>query len=122
MVVPARLRRLLPAAAVGAAFTLSTPTAPAFFPPLPVGSDPITVLPPPPAPVFPVNPVIPVSPPNVPVVPPPPFVPPPVPVEPPDNPPPLNPPVVPEPGTLVSSALGLAAVGGFLWRRRKKRG
>jgi hypothetical protein len=121
MTLPSRFRRLIPTAAVGAAFTLVTPTAPAFFPPLPTGSGPISVLPPAPAPVIPVSPTIPVIPVEVPVVPPPPFVPPPPGgVEEPQSPPPPPAQVVPEPGTLVSAALGLAAVGGVVWRRRRR--
>lgn len=152
MVIPTRLWKILPSAAVGvAAFTLNTETACAFFPPIPNTPDTVTVSPPPPpVVVVPVSPppvsppvspppvvVPPVSPPPVvvPPVPPPPFVPPP--------PPPSVPPVVtpqggdpgctctcphptpqtvPEPATIVSGFLGLSVLGGYAWRRKKGAG
>ena len=118
MAVSYRIWKWIPTATVGVTVTLATPNALAFFPPIPVGSGPVTVVPPPPEQVFPTDPV---SPPVIPVVPPPPFVPPPppLPVDPPVDP--VNPPshVVPEPGTLISSALGLVAIGGVVWRRRQ---
>lgn len=101
-------------------FTLACPTANAFFPP---------VTPPPPKVVV----VPPVSPPPVIVVPPvspPPFSPPPSPpvVVPPVSPPPIIvvPPVspgtstTPEPATLISGLIGLAAVAGYRRLVRRK--
>src|SRR5687767_11146631 len=89
MAIPSRFWKLIPAAAAGAAFTLATPAAPAFFPPIPIGSGPVTVIPQPPAPLIPVSPTIPVTPVDIPLVPPPPFVPPPpAGVENPQSPPP----------------------------------
>lgn len=131
MVIKSRFWKLIPTTAVGAvAFTLSTETAQAFFPPLPLGSGPVTVSPLPPVnvpttPITPVNPNIPVIPPIVPPVPPPPFVPPPIPTVPTTVPPtvphvcPPTPQNVPEPATLVSGFLGLAVLGGVAWKRRK---
>jgi hypothetical protein len=125
MVVKSRFWKLIPTTAVGAiAFTLSTETATAFFPPVPIGSGPVTVSPPPPPPVnIPTVPTTPVSP-TVPPVPPPPFFPPPVPTGPTTVPPPVPPCVctppqsVPEPATIVSGFIGLAVLGGVAWKRR----
>ena len=117
------LWKIIPTAAVGAAFTLSPQVAQAFFPPIPVGSDPVTVSPPPPPPVIPVTPTIPVPPVEVPPVPPPPFVPPPpLPTErPTENPCTCEKPqVVPEPATIISGLIGLSVLGGAAWRKRKK--
>ncbi|HET6572085.1 MAG TPA: PEP-CTERM sorting domain-containing protein [Fimbriiglobus sp.] len=132
MHLSARLLKLIPTTAVGvAAFTLTTQTASAFFPPItvPGSSGPVTVSPPPPPPVIiPVTPDVPVPPltppPVVPPVPPPPFVPPPPPpVDIPDPPvPPTPPQTVPEPATIVSGLIGLTALGGYTWTRRKKGG
>jgi hypothetical protein len=94
-------------------FTVFCPTAGAFFPPV------ITV---PPPPVV-VPPVV-VPPVVVPPVSPPPFVPPP-PVVPPVSPPPITvppPPGVPEPATIVTSLIGLAAAAGYGLTRRKEQG
>lgn len=134
MHIPGRLLRMIPSAAVGAAaFTLTTQTASAFFPPIsaPGPGGPVTVSPPPPPPVLiPVSPEVPLPPltpppPVIPPVPPPPFVPPPPPVSPPpvdipdEPPPPQN---VPEPATIVTGLIGLTVLGGYGWKRRKKNG
>jgi hypothetical protein len=112
-------KRILPTITLTAIpFTVVCPTAYAFFPP---------ISPPPPTVVV----VPPVSPPPVIVVPPvspPPFSPPPPPpvVVPPVSPPPVVVPPVspttnttPEPATLVTGLLGLAAVAGYRLVRRK---
>jgi hypothetical protein len=124
MAIPTSLRNWLPSAALGAAaFTLTSETAHAFFPPLPVGSTTVTVSPPPP--VF-VPPTIPIPPPVIPPVSPPPFnppSPPPQTVDPQGNCDcdcPTRPQATPEPATIVSSAIGLVVVAGAAWRRRKK--
>ena len=112
----------------GAAVTVTTADARAFFPPLPVVIEPAPVVgvtvPPARAPIVvapvlvrPVtipaaNPIPPVPPPpvNPPVTPPPP---------PPVDPCPPPPPGVPEPGTVLSGLTGLAALG--LWKRARGR-
>lgn len=141
MSVSFRMWKLGTTTALGAtAFTLWSGPAFGFFPPIPVGSPPVTVLPPPPAPVVvvpPVSPEIPVVPPTtptvpplvVPPVPPPPFNPPVPPTVPPLVPPLTVPPppqcvcvppqTVPEPATLLSAAIGLGLAGGVAWKRRK---
>ena len=105
-------------------FTLNMQTASAFFPPL-VPPPPVVVVVPPVVPPL-VPPVI-----VVPPVSPPPFVPPPPPpvVVPPVSPPPVVPPVCdcdphpncPEPATIVSALLGLAAVAGFRRVRKEEK-
>lgn len=129
MAIPTSLRKWIPSAALGAAaVTLTSETAYGFFPPLPVGSNVVTVSPLPPVLV---PPTIPIPPPVIPPTPPPPFVPPspPPPVVGPQDTPnpskcdcvcPANPQVVPEPTTIVSAAIGLSVLGGVTWRRRKK--
>lgn len=107
--------------AAGAAWVTVGGTVHAFFPPLPVTPDPITVLPPPVLPQLPPAPP-PVVPPVVPPVPPPPFVPPEQPERPQERPPcecvcPEAPQATPEPATLVMAAVGLAAAG--VARRRR---
>jgi hypothetical protein len=130
MNIPVKLLKMIPTAAVGAAaFTLTTQTAPAFFPPIPTGGGPVSVGPQQPPPIIlPISPGIPVPPvvppPVVPPVPPPPFVPPPVPpvVNPggkPDCGGPHTPQATPEPATIVSGVIGLSVLGGYAWRRRK---
>jgi hypothetical protein len=114
-------KKILPTIALTAIpFTADCPAANAFFPP---------VTPPPPHVVV----VPPVSPPPIIVVPPvspPPFSPPPPPhvVVPPVSPPPIVVPPVsppntnntPEPATLLTGMLGLAAVAGYRLVRRKE--
>jgi hypothetical protein len=129
MVIPYKFWKIGTTTILGAsAFTIWTiDSAQAFFPPLPMDTGPVTILPPPPQPVIPTNPNIPVVTPVVPVVPPPPFVPPP-PVIPPTVPVlPLTPPevpvvpqTVPEPTTVVSSLLGLGVLGAARWKRRQR--
>jgi hypothetical protein len=119
-----KLRKLLPAVTVTLTtvpFAAWSPTAEAFFPPVWPVSPPVTVVPPAVPPV-----VVP------PTVPPPPFVPPPPVVPPVIVPPPVVPPIIvspppppsgtPEPATLVSSVIGLAAAAGYGLRKRKKNG
>jgi hypothetical protein len=121
-----KLNQLIPVATVTltvGSFAVWVPPAQAFFPPVP-SSPPVVVVPP-------------VSPPPIIVVPPvspPPFVPPPPPpviVVPPTVPPVVVPPVcppppsgVPEPATVVSGLIGLAAAAGYGLRRKgeKKEG
>lgn len=116
-----KLQKLVPAVTLTltmAPFAVWSPSASAFFPPLwpvtpPVGAVPPMV----PPPVIVVPPVVP--PPFVPPPPPvivvPPVVPPPITV------PPVSPPAgVPEPATVVSGLIGLAAVAGYRLRRHKK--
>ncbi len=115
-----KLKKLLPVVTVTLTtvpFTVWTPTASAFFPPVWPVSPPVTVVPPTVPPV-----VVP------PTVPPPPFVPPvvppvivPPPVVPPVVVPPTDPNSTPEPATLVSSVIGLAAAAGYGLRKRHKR-
>jgi hypothetical protein len=117
-----KLKKLLPVvtyALTTAPFAVWAPHASAFFPPV-WGSGPPVVAPP-------------ASPPPIIVVPPvspPPFVPPPPPpviVAPPSPPPPIvvvppsAPSGVPEPATLVSSLIGLAAAAGYGLKRRLDR-
>ena len=96
-------KKLLPAVTVvltASPFVVGAPRAHAFFPPVFPGNPPVTVVPPTvPPPVIVVPPVVP---PPVVV---PPVVPPPV-VVPPHCPPPNG---VPEPATLISALVGLAA-------------
>ena len=134
------LQKLLPASALGLGiYFLDLNSAQAFFPPLPTGSEtPVTVTPPTPPVIIPVNPVIPPRPePTVPpfvppvvvpipVVPPPIFVPPPPPpptivvpvVVPPDCGCPVTPQTVPEPMTILSGLFGAMTVGGYVFSRR----
>ena len=104
------LRTALPVGVLGvAAFTICTQNAEAFFPPIPPTVTKVTTLPPTVTPPIVVPPVVPpiVVPP---VVPPcaclvPPVV--------------VRPQVVPEPTTLISAAIGLAAAMGYNVRRRR---
>jgi hypothetical protein len=123
-----KLRQLLPAVTVTVTtlpFAVWVPHADAFFPPVwgldpPTSSATPTVVNAPPAPPAPLLVVPPVSPP--------PFVPPPPPpalVVPPPSPPPLIvvPPTpqhncVPEPATVVTGLIGLAAAAGYGRTRR----
>jgi hypothetical protein len=121
MVVRFLTTKLVPAATtLGVAVTVYCSNAAAFFPPI-LGSDPPVVVVPPP-----VSPVVPVVPPVIPPVVPPPFVPPPVVV------PPVNPPVVPsdrcptpseipEPATVATALIGLAAFGAAGVRKAMKK-
>ena len=139
-----KLWKMIPTVAVGAAaFTLTTGSAYAFFPPLPVGSDTVSVSPISPAtPIIPVSPTIPVTPTIPPTVPPtiPPLVPPasPPPFVPPTTPQPPTegetevptvpehctpagtPQTVPEPATILSGVIGLGILGGLGWKRRNR--
>ncbi len=114
-------RYVLPTGAMGvAAFTVCSQSASAFFPPV-IAPPPVTNITVPPT-VTPPIVVPPVSVPVVPVVPPPPFVPPTTPVVPPPPLPPVipvKPAVVPEPATLISAGLGMAALA-FIRRRNKR--
>lgn len=103
LLVPTATLTLMP-------FTLSMPSANAFFPPV-VPPPPVSVVPPAlPPPIT----VPPVAPPPFVVVPP--VVPPPVIVVPPTSPPHT----VPEPSSLVAGLAGLSAAAGWAARRRKK--
>lgn len=100
----------------GCLWLVSGGPAYAFFPPLPLGTQPVTVIPPP---------TLPQAPPpdtdTVPVVPPPPFTPPPTRNVPQEVPPtPEVPQVVPEPASVVSAAAGLAALVAARKRRRNR--
>jgi hypothetical protein len=92
-------------------FTVFCPTASAFFPPVIQPPQPPVVVPP----VVP-PPIV------VPPVSPPPFCPPVPPVVPPVIPPPIvvPPTTIPEPATLVTALVGIAAAAGFGATRRKK--
>lgn|GEM_PF-3178287 len=103
MIVPTATLTMVP-------FTLSMPTAQAFFPPI-SPPPPIGVVTPPVSPP-PIVVVPPVSPPLVPPVSPPPIV-----VVPPTSPPSST---VPEPSSLIAGISGLAAAAGWAARRRKK--
>jgi hypothetical protein len=112
-----KLKQILPAVTVtlstAAPFALWTPTANAFFPPMWPVSPPVTVLPPP------VSPPVIVDPPSVPpVIVEPPVVPPVI-VVPPSVPPPSS--GTPEPATLVSGLIGLAAAAGYGLKRRAQK-
>jgi hypothetical protein len=117
------LKKLLPVATVTLTvgpFAAWSPTADAFFPPVWPISPPVTVVPPTSPP--PVVVVPPVSPPpiTVPPVSPPPIIvppvsPPPI-VIPPVQPPPIT--TTPEPATLVTGLIGLAAAAGYRLKRR----
>ncbi len=116
-----KIKQLLPAMTVTLGtipFAVWAPQAQAFFPPVFPVSPPLTVVPPvSPPPLIVVPPVSPppfISPPPPPriVVPPP--SPPPV-VVPPIGPPPCG---VPEPATVVSGLIGLAALAGYRLRRK----
>jgi hypothetical protein len=123
------LTHWIPTAAIGTvAFTLSAGQSSAFFPPLPLASDPpVTITQPPPvAPIIvrptAVAPIIipPANPVAIPTVPPPLIPPPPVvPRVPPCvcNP---RPQAVPEPTTMLSAAIGLGLAGVAALRRRAK--
>lgn len=126
-----RLRNWTMTAAVGVAMTVTSAPAYGFFPPLPVGQEPVlapvTVSQPPaaaPVVIVPLSPMPVVIPANVqiPPVPPPPFVPPvpAVPIGVPDVDCAPNPHGVPEPATILSGLLGLAAVGAARRLRRGK--
>jgi len=130
------LRTAIPVGVLGvAAFTICTQNAEGFFPPIPPTVTKVTLPPtvtppivvPPVVPPIVVPPVIPPvvppivpPPPVIPPVPPPPFVPPVVPpcvcIVPPVV---VRPQVVPEPTTLISAAIGLAAAMGYNVRRRR---
>ncbi|CAN5369291.1 hypothetical protein BH11PLA2_BH11PLA2_23820 [soil metagenome] len=104
-------KNILPAGALGLAFTMTSSTAVAFFPPVPAPGETVTVVPP---------------------VPPDPIVVPPVPVVPPVCKPPEKPvshpcgcngdpgtpQTVPEPGTLLLAGSGLALAAGWLKKRK----
>ncbi|HEY2909976.1 MAG TPA: PEP-CTERM sorting domain-containing protein, partial [Gemmataceae bacterium] len=108
--MPMRWKMIVPTATLTMVpFTLSIPTAQAFFPPIS-----------PPPPIGVVTP--PVSPPPIIVVPPsppvnPPVSPPPI-VVPPSPQPPSS--TAPEPSSLIAGISGLAAAAGWAARRRKK--
>src|SRR5436190_13733619 len=108
-----RLKKLLPAVTITLTtipFAAWSPSAGAFFPPVWGTSPPVAVVPPatpPPVVVPPVAPPPFVPPPPPPVIVVPPTLPPPIIVTPP--PPPNG---VPEPATVISALLGLAAAGG----------
>lgn len=108
-----KLKKLLPAVTVTLTtmpFVVWSPDASAFFPPMWPVSPPVTVVPPIVPPVVVVPPTIPPPPVLPPVVPP-------VVVVPPTVPPPTG---TPEPATIVSTIIGLAAVGGYALRRRQQ--
>ncbi len=112
------LKKLLPVVTVtltAGPFAVWAPSAAAFFPPVWPITPPVTVVPPvSPPPVIVEPPVVPpVSPPPVIV---PPVSPPPI-VIPPVSPPPIT--TTPEPATLVTGLIGLAAAAGYRLRRRK---
>lgn len=120
-----KLKKMLPAVTVTLGtlpFAVWAPAAQAFFPPVFPIAPPVAAIPPVAPPPLIVVP--PVSPP--PFVPPPP--PPPVIVVPPVSPPPIvvpphcnyNPCGVPEPATVVSGLIGLAAAAGYRLRRGGK--
>jgi hypothetical protein len=116
-----KLKKLFPAVTATLTtipFAVWAPSADAFFPPIWGISPPVVV-------------AAPSSPPAIIVVPPvspPPFVPPPPPpviiIQPPSSPPPVivvpvgQPNGVPEPGTLISGLVGLAAAAGYQLKRR----
>lgn len=107
-----KIKQILPAVTVTlttvAPFVVWSPTASAFFPPIWPVSPPVTVVPPTIPPVIVPPPVIP------PVVVPPPVVPPII--VPPVCPPPVT--ATPEPATLISGLIGLAAAAGYGLKRR----
>jgi hypothetical protein len=116
------LRCVLPYTACGVAFTLTSQSAEAFFPPVPTTPPRVIIVDVPPVPPVIVPPTV------VPPVPPPPFVevPPVVPptVVPPTVVPPTtcncpqNPNTVPEPASVTAGLIGLAAVAGYRrWKR-----
>lgn len=114
-----KLRKLLPVVTVtltGLPFALWAAPAQAFFPPMWPISPPVTVVPPTsPPPLVVVPPVVPpVSPPPVIV---PPVSPPPI-VIPPVSPPPIT--TTPEPATVVSGLIGLAAAAAYRRLKRQK--
>jgi hypothetical protein len=116
-----KLRKLLPAVTVTLTtvpFAVWSPAAEAFFPPVWPVSPPVVVVPPAVPPVV-VPPTVP-PPPFVPPVVPPVIVPPPV-VPPIIVPPPPPPSTTPEPATVVSTVIGLAAAAGYGLRRRKQK-
>jgi hypothetical protein len=108
-----RWKTVLPTVTLTAiTYTVSTPTVHAYFPPVVPQPPSVIVVPPV------VNPPV-VVPPVVPPVVVPPVVPPPVVVPPTCHcPPPPN--CVPEPATIISTLLGLAAAGGYGLARRQK--
>lgn len=118
-------KNLIPTSAGVAIFAFAGPSASAFFPPIIPQDPPVTVTPPPQIIVPPVL-VPPVPPPiTVPPVSPPPVVVPPVdPPLPPTVLPPVDPPLTPqetpEPTTLVSAAIGLAALAGAAAKRKRR--
>ena len=101
-----KLKKLLPVVTVtltGLPFAVWTPPAAAFFPPVWPGSPPVTVVPPISSPPVVVPPVVPpVSPPPI--------------IVPPVSPPPIT--TTPEPATVVSGLIGLAAAAGYRLKRR----
>jgi hypothetical protein len=112
------------------AFTICSSQAQAFFPPV-IPNNNVIVTPPNPNPILPVVPVVPpppvvvvpVVPPNpIRPLPPPVICPKPTPRPQPHCPPPspVRPCEVPEPATVVSGLMGLAAIGMAAWRRRGK--
>lgn len=132
MVSLSQLGKVIPTAAAGAIiFCCAEQSAYGFFPPIIPADPPVTIVPPVVAP--PVTPPVVVPPVPPPVVPPvvvPPVVPPvdpPLPptdiidppVTPPVCPPPVTPQETPEPATLVSAAIGLAALAGTSIRKRR---
>ncbi|MBX9585112.1 MAG: PEP-CTERM sorting domain-containing protein [Gemmataceae bacterium] len=113
---PRRWKKLVPTATLTAvAFTATSPTASALFPPIwPRPQTPTVIVPPDePGGVIVVPPV---DTGGGTIVPPPPEPPPPPP------PPPPHPTGVPEPSTLVTGMAGLAAAAGWAARKRKKAG
>jgi hypothetical protein len=106
--------KLIPAAAtLGVAVTVYSSTATAFFPPIPVGSQVVTV-----PPVSPQIPVVPVVPPVVP-----PTIPPVVPPPPPPTPNEIcpDPQEIPEPATITAALIGLGAVAAGGLRKKLKK-
>lgn len=118
-----KLKQLIPVVTVSLTtlpFAMWSSNAQAFFPPVWNVPPPVAAVPPvAPPPLIVVPPVAP--PPFVPPPPPPLIVVPPV-VPPPIMVPPISPPCgVPEPATVVSGLIGLAAMAGYGLRRREKK-
>ena len=119
MVVRFLATRVIPVVAAGAAVTVYSSAAHAFFPPVPTGNQTVVTVPP----VSPitVSPPPPTVPPTIPPVSPPPFVPPPVP---PTSPPPPHvcdpgtPAGVPEPTTVLGGLIGLSMVGAAALKKK----
>gem|GEM_PF-1986372 len=122
-----KLAKLLPVVTItltSAPFVSWSPSASAFFPPIWPVNPPVAVVPPSNGP--PVVTTPPVSPP--PFVVSPPSSPPPVIVVPPSSPPPITVPPLspppnstPEPATVVSGLIGLAAIAGYGLKRRHEK-